>query len=376
MAGKPKNTSFPPKRGQPPAGFSFWEIKGWLAGLDAVVLGAGLVGVNAALRLRECHPDWRIVVLDRSSLGGASKRNAGFGCFGSPSELLDDWQTLGSEATVNLVQMRWDGLLALRSKWGDAALGYRPCGAVEAFTDPFLLESCRAMLPELNDALEGVVGGTAFQHAPSVAGMSGLAGAIHSPFEGDLDTAQLGHVLNRALHDACIPILAGLDVEHLEPRGEGWDVCTNQGVMNTSRVLVATNAWARELLDVDVKPAPNHVVVSQPLPDFNLKHTIHHDKGYVYAREVDGRVLIGGGRHWACESDAERIDRLVEWVQTHIDGAQGMEIAHHWVGQLGIGEVREPVVKQISPGLYAGVRLGGMGVAIGTLTGRKLADLV
>ncbi|MDG1675035.1 MAG: FAD-binding oxidoreductase [Flavobacteriales bacterium] len=376
MAGKPKNTGFPPKRGQPPSGFSFWEIKGWLTGLDAVVLGAGLVGSNAALRLKERYPAWRIVVLDRSSLGGASKRNAGFACFGSPSELLDDWKTLGPVATVNLVQMRWDGLLALRSAWGDAALGYRACGAVEAFTDPALLESCRTMLPELNDALEGIVGGAAFQHSAAATGMHGLAGVIHSPFEGDLDTAQLGQVLNRALHDASIPTLFGLDVAQLERRGDGWDVCTNQGVMHTPRVLVATNAWAGELLDVDVKPVPNHVVVSQPLPDLNLKQTIHHDKGYVYAREVDGRVLIGGGRQWACESDADRLDRLVEWAQTHIKGAQSMEIAHHWVGQLGIGEVREPVVKNIEPGLFAGVRLGGMGVAIGTLTGRKLADLV
>jgi glycine/D-amino acid oxidase-like deaminating enzyme len=376
MAGKPKNTGFPPKRGQPPSGFSFWEIKGWLTGLDAVVLGAGLVGINAALRLKERHPSWRIVVLDRSTFGGASKRNAGFACFGSPSELLDDWKTLGAEATIDLVRMRWDGLLALRTAWGDRALGYRPCGAVEAFTDSVLMESCQAMLPELNDALEGIVGGAAFQHSPSAWGMHGLAGVIHSPFEGDLDTAQLGHVLNRALHDASIPTFSGLDVELLEPTDSGWAVCTNHGVIPTPRVLVATNAWAGDLLKVDVKPVSNRVVVSQPLPSLSLKHTVHHDKGYVYAREVDGRLLIGGGRHWACDSEEERMEFLVSWAQTHIQGAERMEVAHHWEGQLGIGEVRVPVVQQIEPGLFAGVRLGGMGVAIGTLTGRQLADLV
>jgi hypothetical protein len=42
---------------------------------------------------------------------------------------------------------------------------------------------------------------------------------------------------------------------------------------------------------------------------------------------------------------------------------------------LGIGRSRRPEVKTLKPGLHAGVRLGGMGVAIGTTVGRMLADL-
>ena len=47
----------------------------------------------------------------------------------------------------------------------------------------------------------------------------------------------------------------------------------------------------------------------------------------------------------------------------------------HSTGQLGIGSFRRPEVKTLKPGLHAGVRLGGMGVAIGTTVGRMLADL-
>ena len=63
-----------------------------------------LWGMNAALRLRQRQPQWKVLVVDRASLGGATTRNAGFACFGSPSELLEDWQTLGPEATVALVR--------------------------------------------------------------------------------------------------------------------------------------------------------------------------------------------------------------------------------------------------------------------------------
>lgn len=352
-------------------------MKGWLQGLDAVVLGSGLVGSSAALRLRERFPSWRIAVLDRSRFGGASTRNAGFACFGSPSELLDDWRNLGPQATVDLVRMRWEGLRSLRQRWGDEALGYRACGAREAFTDAELFTACEIMLPELNEALHQVFGEAPFRKPPLPSpGLKNVCGVLESSLEGDLDTAQLALTLERALREANVAVLSGVDVQLLERTGAEWLVQTPQGGFKVPHVVVATNAWARELLDVNVSPVPNHVVVSQPLPHLDLKHTVHHDRGYVYAREVDGRLLIGGGRQWDCDSDEDRVDRLIAWAQNHISGAEAWRTEHHWVGQLGIGDIRQPVIRKIEPGLVAGVRMGGMGVAIGTQVGQQLADLV
>ena len=112
------------------------------------------------------------------------------------------------------------------------------------------------------------------------------------------------------------------------------------------------------------------------MPDLHLPSTVHHDRGYVYAREVDGRVLIGGGRHWTCPSEAERVERLKAWAVEHIAGVSHFEVEFQWQGHLGVGASRGPLIEDLGDGLYAGVRMGGMGVAIGTLVGRKLADLV
>jgi hypothetical protein len=43
---------------------------------------------------------------------------------------------------------------------------------------------------------------------------------------------------------------------------------------------------------------------------------------------------------------------------------------------MGIGSSKNPIVKQLSENVYCGVKLGGMGVAIGSLIGQELADLV
>jgi hypothetical protein len=43
---------------------------------------------------------------------------------------------------------------------------------------------------------------------------------------------------------------------------------------------------------------------------------------------------------------------------------------------MGVGTQKKPIVKQLSNNVYCGVRLGGMGVAIGSSVGNDLADLI
>jgi hypothetical protein len=43
---------------------------------------------------------------------------------------------------------------------------------------------------------------------------------------------------------------------------------------------------------------------------------------------------------------------------------------------MGIGASKNPIVTNLSQNVYCGVRMGGMGVAIGSLIGTELADLI
>ena len=43
---------------------------------------------------------------------------------------------------------------------------------------------------------------------------------------------------------------------------------------------------------------------------------------------------------------------------------------------MGVGNSKSSVVAQLSENVFCGVRLGGMGVAIGSLIGTELADLI
>ena len=52
------------------------------------------------------------------------------------------------------------------------------------------------------------------------------------------------------------------------------------------------------------------------------------------------------------------------------------EIDQIWAGIMAFGENKQPILKKHSPNVYLGVRLGGMGVAIGSKMGEKLAEMM
>ena len=371
---------------------SFWEHKGWCQERDIVVIGAGFVGLSAAVESRKMYPDAKITVVELSPLcGGGSTKNAGFGCFGSPSELLDDWGTLGPEKTVELVAQRFEGLNKLRENYSDEKIGYQATGAIEMFTnvsqeDQVLEARVRAFLPELNEALEPVFKAHPFKIVDDIpVGVMNASSVISSPFEGILDTSMLYSSAKKEALDTGVEMINGVKILGIEEDGrDGYRLDFDFGYFEAGTVLVAGNAFAKELLeDLDVSPKVNRVLVTEEIPGLRFEGSCHYDRGYVYLRRLENRMLIGGGRQWAQgNSDAlsdggseEVRAKLVEFLGNHIEGCKGVEIEYNWIGHLGVGASRDPIVKTVKPGLHVGVRMGGMGVAIGREIGVKLARL-
>ncbi len=128
---------------------SFWEHKTWLSNIDFAVIGSGIVGLSCALSLRKKYPKSKIVVFERGMLpSGASTKNAGFACFGSISEILEDLKNHSEEEVVRLVKSRVEGLKLLRNTLGDQQLDYKEYGGYELFTreDEELFETCKSKL--------------------------------------------------------------------------------------------------------------------------------------------------------------------------------------------------------------------------------------
>ena len=60
---------------------------------------------------------------------------------------------------------------------------------------------------------------------------------------------------------------------------------------------VATNGFAKELLQIKgVKPARAQVLITKPIKNLKLKGAYHYKQGYYYFRNINDRILFGGGR--------------------------------------------------------------------------------
>lgn len=76
-------------------------------------------------------------------------------------------------------------------------------------------------------------------------------------------------------------------------------------------------------------------------------------------------------------SQTEIIQNRLEYLLSNVIlPHQEYKIAHRWSGIMGVGNSKKPIVSQLSQHVYCGVRMGGMGVAIGSLIGKELADLI
>ena len=70
---------------------SFWEKESFINQTVYLIIGSGIVGLSTAIYLKQREKGKKVTVLERGFLPtGASTKNAGFSCIGSPSELLDD----------------------------------------------------------------------------------------------------------------------------------------------------------------------------------------------------------------------------------------------------------------------------------------------
>jgi gamma-glutamylputrescine oxidase len=116
---------------------SYWEQQSYFEGIDLLIIGGGIVGLNAALAVKEIRPELKVLVIDRGAFlpYGASTRNAGFACFGSMSELIDDLQRNSFDEVFSLVQRRYEGLQRLRSLLKDVDIQYEENGGFEVFRE-------------------------------------------------------------------------------------------------------------------------------------------------------------------------------------------------------------------------------------------------
>lgn len=374
-----------------PNSLSFWEYDSFLSKIDFAVIGSGIVGLVAALTLRRLHPDSRIIVIDRGALPeGASTRNAGFACIGTISELLDDSTSHTEGELFALVERRYKGLQQLRMLAGDSELDYQELGGFEIFrnSDKQNFEKCADAINTFNKHLYGITGRErTFRVAPAPSQFRNLhPQMIVNDVEGQLDAGRMMRSLMKLCHMNGIDTIGGLPVQTVHDKGSHVVITSEFGwEFRARRLLICTNGFASGLIpSLAVTPARNQVLVTEPIPDLQFRGCYHYDRGYFYFRNIGERVLIGGGRNLDPDKEMTPEFGTTDTIQLALRNflseiilpGRPTRIDFHWSGILGIGTQKRPIIEKYSENIGVAVRMGGMGVAIGTLVGQEAAELI
>ena len=367
---------------------SYWEIKSWLTNIDFTIVGSGIVGLNCALNLKEQFPKANILILEKGILPqGASTKNAGFSCFGSLSEILDDLKTHTETEILELVNKRVEGLKLLRKTLGDKNINYVQHGGFELFNqnNSELFENCISQKTSINQLLKPIFNTNVFSLKDNLFNFQNIEKQyIFNQFEGQIDTGKMMDALLQKVQQKGIKILNNVIVKTFLENNNSVKIKTNLFDFSTSKLLIATNGFASQLLNEKVKPARAQVLITKPIKNLHIKGTFHLDKGYYYFRNINDRILFGGGRNLDFKAEettefnrTELIqNKLEELLKTTILPNIPFQIEYRWSGIMGIGNQKKAIVKQVSNNIFCGVRLGGMGVAIGSLVGKELAELI
>ncbi len=369
------------------SGTSYWEEESFLKNIDYTVLGSGIVGLTCALELRRLNPNSKIIILERGFLPtGASTKNAGFTCFGSPSELLDDLSKSKEEEVFKLVENRINGLETLRKLVGDTSMNYKEYGSYELFEEKDLYENCINKLEYLNKHLYKNFNANTFEpfKNPEYLGLDKNSLLIKNNYEGQINTGEMMKNLLQLVRAVDIEILNGFDVQGFHPKNDHWEVYNQYISIKTTKLILCNNAFATKFLpELDLKPARAQVLITKPIEGLKLKGCFHMDEGYYYFRNVGNRVLFGGGRNLDFKAEetfeistSEKIQHELRLLlKTKIVPNHTFEIEKSWAGIMGVGTSKSTHIKKLNEGLFCAVRMGGMGIALGANVGQEVALL-
>jgi gamma-glutamylputrescine oxidase len=148
----------------------------------------------------------------------------------------------------------------------------------------------------------------------------------------------------------------------------------DDGALEASAVVLATNAWTAELLPaVLITPVRAQMLATAPAAPC-IARPVYAEWGHRYWRQRDdGSVLVGGFRNRALAEEVGYDVTPTATVQSHLDDQVGellgaAPVTHRWAGTMGFSEDGLPLVGA-PPGfgriyVCAGYTGHGMGFAL------------
>ena len=355
---------------------------------DVVIVGSGLTGLTAALRL--AHGGKSVVVVDSGEIAsGASSVNGGMV---SPDikagiKFIFDHHgpELGREmwqATVRSVEIVSDlaageSIDAMVMRGGMAALGVGP--------------DAQARFEQSVSWYRDHVGVDWEVLGPGrigeVIGDGPFTTAIFEPEGFGIQPARFVFGIAARAAAAGARLVPQCEAASFERDGPGFRVVTSKGTVKAGEIVLATNGYTTDRPSAElarrIVPVGSYIIVTEPIDDraremfpggamtYTKKRLLNYMR-----RTPDGRILIGGRRNLHTGLDLEEsASALRSQLTGYFPQLEDVPLTHVWGGKLAVPFDLVPHMGQVEGAWYA-LGYAGHGVGLSTLMGHELAGML
>ncbi len=359
--------------------------------VDVAIVGAGFSGLRAALVLAESG--LQVAVFDAGDIGwGASGRNGG------------QVNPIGHEPP-SVIAQRWD-----KQYGGDYAQRFTALitqSADEVFdVIKHYAIRCDAEQNGWIRALHSNIARPAFetlyrdwrdagadlhwiepQTLEQLSGAKGYKAGWIARRGGSVQPLSYVRGLARAAQSAGANIYTHIPIEHHRRVSGKWQLTSRQRKITADQVLLCTNGYTDDLysqLRESIVPVVSIQAATQVLSEAQCqailvnRHTFADTRRVIfYFRKTGENRLVFGSAGIADEipGTAER-QRILNGLNTVYPQFPTLKIDYIWGGKIAVTQDHLPHIHQPAPGIYAGLGCNGRGVALSTVMGRLLAELV
>lgn len=288
---------------------------GQSARYDAIIVGAGILGLAVARELRIRQPDARIAVIDRAQAVGAhqTSHNSGVvhgGIYYTPGSLKARLCVAGARQMYDYCD--------------EHAIPYERCGKLIVARHEGELDRLEEL--ERRGRANGVPGlrRVAGCDIPDIEPNAVGVAALHAPGTGIVDYGRVAQAIADELRAGAVELLLGRTVARVVPRGTGALVIHDTGQLSADRVIVCAGLWADRIARRSGACADPRIVpfrgaylrlkttdppvvrgMVYPVPDPALPFL-----GVHVTRHIDGHVLLGPTALAVASREAYRLTRV------------------------------------------------------------------